>query len=69
MVESLVIVLREGVEAALVVVTQDPEVAGIWERMVFLEHRQTAREVPCGKHALLSPLPEKARAERNRQRR
>ena len=53
----------------LVVVTHDPEVADMGERMVFLEHGQTAREVPGGKHALLSPPPEEAPAERDRRRR
>ena len=36
------------------VVAQDPEVVGMVERKVFLEHGQTAPQVPGGKHALLS---------------
>jgi len=58
-----------GVEVVLVVVPHDPEVAGTGEWMVFLEHGQSAREVPGGEHAPLSPPSEKALAERNRQRR
>ncbi|MFH1483134.1 MAG: ABC transporter ATP-binding protein [Chloroflexota bacterium] len=37
----------------LVVVTHDPEVADMGERMVYMEHGRTAREIPGGKH----PLP------------
>ena len=43
---------ERGVLESLVV-AQDPEVVGMVERKVFLEHGQTAPQVPGRKHGLL----------------